>query len=145
MVENQLRSACARLEQIICRPVRALSLYRPIPHLFDGPLLINGRVNADASELRQWVIADTHGSWHHGDPLTRITQPAGPVLQLQLHPIWWGHEHMPAPERLQEFFASTTHDASAREASIFDINLAKALPMVRRQGIHALVGGGSRA
>ncbi len=145
MVENQLRPACTRIEQIICRPVRAFSLYRPIPRLFDGPLLIDGRVNADASELRAWLLSDAGGSWRNGDPLTQLKQPTGRVLQLLLHPLWWGHKHLPAPERLQEFFASATRDASAREAAIFDINLSKAVPAARRQGIHALLGKGSRA
>lgn len=144
MVENQLRPACARIEQIICRPVRAFSLYRPIPRLFDGPLLLDGRVNADAGELRAWLLSDAGGSWRDGDPLAKMQQPAGRILQLVLHPLWWGHKHLPAPERLQELFLSATHDASAREAAIFDINLSKAVPAARRQGILALVGKGSR-
>ena len=84
MVENQLRPACVRIEQIICRPVRAFSLYRPIPLLFGGPLLVNGRVNADARDLRAWVLSDAGGNWRNGDPLTQIRQPAGRVLQILL-------------------------------------------------------------
>lgn len=145
LVKNQLRPMCARLEQITGKPIRALSLYRPIPQLFNGPLLVDGRVNADASKLRQWLLMDAGGTWRHGDLLSRLAQPGGPVLQLLLHPLWWDHKHLPAPERLQAFFESATHDASTREAALFDINLAKAVPAIRRQGLYALVKGGSRA
>ncbi len=144
IVENQLRPACARIEQIICRPIRSLSLYRPIPLLLNGPMLVDGRVNADAQKLRQWLLMDIGGTWRHGDLLSRIAQPGGPVLQLLIHPLWWGQKHLPTPERLQEFFESATRDASAREAALFDINLAKAVPAARRLGIHALIGERSR-
>ncbi|MGH2509470.1 MAG: hypothetical protein ACRDHZ_18995, partial [Ktedonobacteraceae bacterium] len=82
---------------------------------------------------------DTGGTWRHGDLLSRIAQPGGPVLQLLLHPLWWDHQHVSAPERLQAFFEAATYNASAREAALFDINLAKAVPAIRRQGLHALM------
>lgn len=145
MAEKQVRTACERIEQIICRPVRALSLYRSIPLLYRGPLLIDGRVNADSRELHTWFLSDSAGHWGNGEPLSKFSRPAGPVLQLLLHPIWWNKEHLPAPHRLQEFFESTTRDKSAHDAGIFDIHLAKAVPAIRRQGIHALVSGGNRA
>lgn len=145
MIERQLRPACTRLEQIMCRPVRALALYRPLPQLFNGPLLVDGRVNADSRKLRQWMLMDAGGTWRHGNLLSRIAHANDPVLQLLLHPLWWGHTHLPASERLQEFFEQATHDASAREAALFDIHLAKAIPTARRQGLCTLIREGSRA
>lgn len=144
IAEKQVRAACERIEQIICRPVRSLSLYRPVPQLYNGPLLIDGRVNADTRDLRTCFLSDSAGYWRDGEPLSKISQPAGPILQILLHPIWWNKTHLSAPDRLQEFFESTTQDQSAREAGTFDISLAKALPTVRRQGICALVDGGVR-
>lgn len=145
IVEDQLRPACERVEQITYRPVRSLSFHRRVPQLFDGPLQVCGRVNADACVLRQQFLSDVEGNRWNGKPSSGITLPGGPVLQLLLHPIWWGDEHMPAPQRLQEFFDSVTQNKSAREASIFDIHLAKMLPAVRRQGIYALVSAGREA
>ena len=141
LIETEVRSACERVEQIICRPVRSLSFQRSIPLLFGGPLLLNGRVNADASELRTWCLSDSGGQCRHGDPITHIMGHGGPVLQMILHPIWWGEKHVLAPQRLQEFFDLATRGKSAREASIFDINLAKIIPTVRRQTIHTLMNG----
>src|SRR5258707_13236021 len=67
LIETEVRSACERVEQIICRPVRSLSFQRSIPLLFGGPLLLNGRVNADASELRTWYLSDSGGQFRNGD------------------------------------------------------------------------------
>ena len=145
LVESEIHAACERIEQIICRPVRSLSFQRAIPLLFGGSLLINGRINADASELREWCISDSAGDWRGTNPLAHLARPSGPALQLILHPIWWGDEHMLAPQRLQEFFEFATREKPAQEAGIFDINLAKTIPAVRRQGISSLFSGGARA
>lgn len=145
LVEAEIRAACEYVEQIICRPVRSLSFQRSIPLLFDGPLLINGRINADARELRTWCITDTGGRWRNGDPLAQIAHPSNSTLQMILHPIWWGDKHMPAPQRLQDFFEFATREKSSREASTFDINLAKTIPNVRRQAILTLMSREGKA
>jgi hypothetical protein len=144
LLESEIHTACDRVEQIICRPVRSLSFQRSIPFLFGGPLLLNGRINADSSELRAWWLSDSGGSCRHGEPLAQISEHNGPVLQMILHPIWWGERHILAPQRLQEYFDFATREKSAREAGIFDIHLAKTLPGVRRQTIHALMKGEER-
>jgi len=145
LVESEVHTACERIEQIICRPVRSVSFQRTIPLLSGGPLLINGRINADASELRAWCLSESGGHWHDSDPLSHLTSPSGTVLQMILHPIWWGDEHTLAPQRLQEFFEVATREKPAQEASIFDINLAKTIPTVRRQGVVSLFEGGRTA
>jgi len=144
-IESRLSAACELVEQIICRPIRSISLQRPIPLLFDGPLLIQKRVNADASELRSWYISDTGGQWKEKHPFSKTAKPRKQVLQFILHPIWWGETHLSAPQRLQGFFETATQHISPHEAGIFDINLAKTLPEVRRQGIYELVGRGAKA
>ncbi len=144
LAEAEIRAACECIEQITCRPVHSLSFQRPIPLLFGGHLLINGRVNADACELRSWCVSDSGGYWRNGNPISQMAQPGGPVLQLILHPIWWGDENMAAPQRLQEFFEFATNGQPSCDASIFDINLAKTIPAVRRQGIYALVSRGQK-
>lgn len=141
LVEAEIQAACERVEQIICRPVRSLSLQRSMPLLFNGPLLLNGRINADAYELRSWCLSDAGGLWRNGEPLAQITHGCGPVLQMILHPIWWGEHHVLAPQRLQEFFDSATNGKSSREAGIFDINLARTVPTVKRQTIYSLLRG----
>ena len=144
LIESEIHLACERIEQIICRPVRSLSFQRTIPLLSGGPLLINGCINADSEELREWCLSDSGGKWSKSDPLSQLTHPTGPMLQLILHPIWWGDEQKPAPQRLQEFFELATREKSPRDASLFDIDLAKTLPAVRRQGIYTLLGEGDQ-
>jgi len=144
IVDMQTRKVCERIEQIICRPVRSISFHRPILQLSNGPLLVAGRINADAQELRARCLSDAEGLWRGGEPVARLSQPENAVVQLILHPIWWGEKHVPASQRLQTFFELTTGDKVARDASIFDIELAKTIPAVRRQGIYELVGGGNR-
>lgn len=141
LVESEIHTSCERIEQIICRPVRSVSFQRALPLLFGGSLLINGRINADAGELRRWCLSESGGDWHKMHPLTQLASPAGPVLQLIIHPIWWGEEHTRAPQRLQEFFEAATREKAVQEACIFDINLAKMIPAVRRQGVSSLSVG----
>ncbi|HEX7734243.1 MAG TPA: hypothetical protein VF458_05260 [Ktedonobacteraceae bacterium] len=141
LLETEICAACDRVEQITCRPIRSISFQRPLPLLFGGPLLLSGRVNADAGELRQWCLSDAGGNCHYGDPVKLIAGHGGPVVQMVLHPIWWGERHALAPQRLQEFFDFATRDKSAREASAFDLNLAKTVPTIRRQTLHALMNG----
>jgi hypothetical protein len=144
IIDMRLRTACERLEQIICCPVRSISLQRPMPLLFNGPLLIQRRVNADSRELRNWYVSDTGGDWHEQNLLSRTAKPQKQILQFVLHPIWWGETYLSAPQRLQGFFELTTKDKGPREAGIFDIHLAKTLPEVRRQGIYELLSRGGR-
>lgn len=134
----RLQTACERLEQLICRPVRVISFQRSLPLLFNGPLLFEGRINADARDLRVWWISDAKGEWRGGEPIASLRRPRYAILQMLLHPIWWGQTHLPAPQRLQEYFDAMTGEKHPRDAGLFDINLARALPDVRRQGIHAL-------
>ncbi|HET8845187.1 MAG TPA: hypothetical protein VFN35_27175, partial [Ktedonobacteraceae bacterium] len=141
----RLHTACERLEQLICRPVRTISFQRSIPLLFNGPLSFEGRLNADSRELRGWCISDAEGEWSNGEPIASITRLQSPILQLLLHPIWWGKTHLPAPQRLQEFFDLVTGEKHPRDAGIFDINLARTLPAVRRQGICSIRSRGVKA
>ncbi len=145
IVEQQLHIARKKIEEITKQPVLSLSFHHSIPQLLGGPLLIDGLVNADALPLQQWIISDNAGIWRDGEPISTIATPKSPILQLVIQPIWWGEHHLSAPERLQEFFDSATWHKSPQEASVFDINLARTIPPVRRQGIYALVGGGKKA
>ncbi len=138
IIELRIRVARERIEQIICRPVRTISLQRQLPLFFNGPLMLEKLVNADAQELRQWYISDAGGEWREGEPLATITNPRSHLLQLILHPAWWGYTNLSAQQRLQELFDIATYDKQPREAGLFDIDLAKTVPAVRRQGVSAL-------
>jgi hypothetical protein len=124
-VERQIEAACKRLEQAIAQPVRSISFHRPMQQFLHGPLMICGRVNAYAQELMMWYLSDSKGCWREGEPLSKLLKPEKPLLQLLIHPIWWGDEHMSLEDRVQEFFNTETRGRSRHYSETFDANLAK--------------------
>jgi hypothetical protein len=135
-MEAKIHSACEALENIIGLPVRSISFHRPIPPFFGGPLMIGGRVNAYAKELMTWYLSDSKGYWREGEPLTKLIGASKPLLQLLIHPIWWGNEHMLPEDRLQEFFNTETQGQSYQYLKALDTALAGTIPAVRRRGFH---------
>ncbi|MFL6352712.1 MAG: hypothetical protein ACJ74Z_12810 [Bryobacteraceae bacterium] len=132
-LESDIESACRELEECVGSPVRSLSFHRPIPWLLRGPLLIGSRVNAYAAELMAWYLSDSKGCWREGEPIPKLRQPPGHILQLLTHPIWWGDRHLPPAERLDEFVRERTAGLSGSQAAEFDQALASTLPGVQRQ------------
>lgn len=133
-IESKIHSACGRLEATIEAEVQSISSHRPLPQLLRGPLIVAGRVNAYSKELMAWYLSDSKGTWREGEPLPRLQHPDQPLLQLLIHPIWWGNEHGPAPERLQAFFEASTQGGSREQINAFDASLSNHLG-VRRKGI----------
>jgi hypothetical protein len=132
--EARLAEDCDRLEEMLGGPVRSLSFHRPLRHWVGGPLyLAGGRVNAYAGELMGWYLSDSAGRWREGEPLARLAEPRGPLLQLLTHPVWWGERHLPAAEMLEEFFRGATAGMTAGQAAAFDGALAAQLS-IRRSG-----------
>jgi hypothetical protein len=132
-VEPRVRSAAARLEDLIGRRIESVSFHRPIPELIGGPLMVAGRVNAYAAELMQWYVSDSRARWRDGDPLPKLRQPAGDLLQLLIHPIWWGREHREDADRLEDFFQQATRGMPSLERQSYSDALASHLP-IRRAG-----------
>lgn len=99
----KIDSACKELENIIGLPVSAFSFHRPPDEYLRGRLTISNRVNAYAEELMKWYLSDSKGRWKCGEPLPKLLRPEKPLLQLLIHPIWWGNEHMSGKERVQAF------------------------------------------
>lgn len=137
-IEPKIHSACHRLETTIEAEVRSISSHRPLPPLLRGPLIVAGRVNAYSKELMAWYLSDSKGTWREGEPLPRLQNPDQPLLQLLIHPIWWGNEHRPAQDRLQAFFEASIQGDSPEQIKAFDASLSNHLG-IRRKGI--AVGG----
>lgn len=133
-VESLIVRDCKRLEDVIGSPVHSMSFHRPVPWLLRGPLLVCGKVNAYAAPLMGWYLSDSKGSWRAGEPLSQLCDPAGAVLQLLTHPIWWGSEHQHPAERLEFFFRTETSRMTAQEADGFDRLLVTVVPGIRRSG-----------
>ncbi len=142
-VEAKIATACKHLEQITNQPVLSISFHRPMPQFLRGSLFVAGRVNAYARELMDWYLSDSKGYWREGEPLPKLLRPDKPLLQLLIHPFWWGDVHSSPEDRLQEFFATETQRQSRQYVEAFDADLAKTVPAVQRRGFHctASLGG----
>jgi hypothetical protein len=122
------------LESVTKVPVRSVSFHRPAQRLVRGPLLVGGKVNGYAADLMGWYLSDSAGRWREGAPLPMLLRPRKPVLQLLIHPFWWGSSHMPAADRLQSFFEAETAGMGAEFAAEFDDRLSYTIRAVRRSG-----------
>lgn len=107
-IEAKINSACKELEHIISVPVLAVSFHRPLEKHQRGSLMIGNRVNAYAEELMKWYLSDSSGCWKYGEPLPKLLRSDKTLLQLLIHPIWWGDEHMLREKRLRAFVLEET-------------------------------------
>ena len=125
---------CCRLEYIIGSKIQSISFHRPIPKYINGPTYIGGRINAYASDLMNWYLSDSKGAWREGEPLAIIKNYKNKnnrILQLLVHPIWWGIEGGTASKKLQEFFDNRTIGMSIEDKDSFDNKLSKHLTVTR--------------
>ena len=133
-VERVVAAARDGLADVLGEPVRSFAFHRPIPRFLRGPLQVAGMVNAYAAELMADYISDSKANWREGDPLARILRPPRGVLQVVIHPIWWGPAHQAGPERLQSFFETRTVGQAPESPAAYSDALARAVPAVRRAG-----------
>ena len=125
---------CSRLEDILNSVVKSISFHRPISEYLNGPIYIGDRVNTYASDLMNNYLSDSKGIWREGEPLTMIKNyrnKTDVILQLLVHPIWWGCEGVTASEKLQEYFENRTIGMSQKDKSYFDNELSKHLTVIR--------------
>jgi hypothetical protein len=134
LLAHHVRLEASLLESVSRIPVKSVSFHRPAQHMLPGPLLIAGRVNGYAAELMGWYLSDSAGRWREGAPVPMLLQPRKRMLQLLIHPFWWGPTHMPAADRLQDFFQAETAGMSADFAAEFDNRLSQTIRAVRRSG-----------
>jgi hypothetical protein len=88
--DQEIAAACVRLEQAIDTEVRSVSFHLPSPGLIGGPLHVANRVNAYAKPLLEWYLSDSRGRWREGEPMLTLDTPRSSILQILVHPLWWG-------------------------------------------------------
>lgn len=103
VIDQETVAAADQLARAVGTPVKSVSFHRPIATFIRGPLRVAGLVNAYAAELMHWYLSDSDGCWRQGEPLAQLADAQGPMLQLLVHPIWWGPDHLPAGGRLAAF------------------------------------------
>lgn len=127
----EINSSIQLLEDIISSNVHSISFHRPLRQFIRGPLFMSGRVNAYSAELMEWYLSDSKGNWRNGEPLPMLENPNKGILQLLIHPIWWGKWHMSASDRLQSFFEIRTERLLDDEIIDFDDKLSSHLGVSR--------------
>jgi hypothetical protein len=133
-LETQAVAARDHLAAAAGAPVRSISFHRPPPAMLQGPRMIAGCVNAYAADLMDSYISDSKGSWRTGEPMALLEQSRSPILQLLVHPIWWGESHSSAQDRLEEFFTTASSGLSPERRDELDQALRAMVPAVRRRG-----------
>jgi hypothetical protein len=123
---------CRVLSDLTGQPVRSVSFHRPMPQFLKGEFTVAGRTNAYSAVLMESYMSDSKGEWRHGEPLPRLRAAVAPVLQLLVHPIWWGVRPMTPRERLEAFYLDATAELTSAARARFDADLALAVPAVRR-------------
>ena len=123
---------CQIISDITSEPVRSVSFHRPVPQFLKGELTLAGRTNAYAAVLMESYISDSKGEWRSGEPLPYLQAETRPIVQLLIHPIWWGACHMNTRERLEEFYLDAINGQTTAAAAKFDADLAFTVPAVHR-------------
>lgn len=132
-VQADIDNSIKMIENVIGKTVKSISFHRPIPELINGPLYVNGCVNAYAKELMGWYLSDSKGRWREGEPSLKLSEPTKPLLQFLVHPFWWRDEHVSAPDVLQIFFKNKTKGLNDVEMDRFDKDLATHLTILRNE------------
>jgi hypothetical protein len=99
--EEELPSLRDRLGAAAGAPVRSLSFHRPPPGRLRGPERIAGMVNAYGAPLMRTYLSDSKGRFAAGDPLRVLSAVPGPLVQVLIHPVWWGERHAHPRQRLR--------------------------------------------
>ncbi len=130
-IEPKIATACKKLEKIIGKPVKSISFHRPLQKYLRGPLMVADRINAYSKELMDRYLSDSKGRWREGEPLPMMLNSDKMLIQLLIHPIWWGDEHKSPADRIQAFFEVRTNRFSVDEMKKYDEALAINLEIMR--------------
>lgn len=134
-LEEQLVRDSHTVERVTGRPVYSFSFHRqgekiPGSH---NQMIIHGIVNTFSSEMgtvsNGRYIADSRGIWSP-DPMPALAQFAKTkaLVQLVVHPIWWGETHMNANERVGELYSDLVRGKPVSYAEDAEVRLRRALP-----------------
>lgn len=119
VVEKEIERAAERVAAASGEVVRSVSFHRPIETFLRGPLIVAGLINAYAAELMVWYLSDSNACWREGEPIPILMAPRHSVLQMLVHPIWWGTEHMPYEDRLSAYHAKRSYALGDLDDRIF--------------------------
>lgn len=100
---SQILAEANIIEDIVGGPIHSVSFHRPCPTFLGGASHIDRLVNAYGSELMKWYLSDSRCSWRE-NPAAAIEEHRHDLLQILIHPVWWGPAHMSGGARLEALF-----------------------------------------
>lgn len=149
-VKKSIIPACEKLEDAIGSPVLSFAFHKtgraedPKNRLYGMPLKIFDKVNAYAAKLTGFTqkptpslkryFSDSSGCFRE-PPLEKLKNYNEPLLQLLIHPIWWGH-YQESRHNLFAFFEEKVQEhreelrSKIKEAINVDVKLC---PLVWNQ------------
>lgn len=107
---HDIASACETFGEVLGTPVRSVSFHLPVQDLLRGPLRVAGRVSGYAEDLFRWYISDSRARWREGPPIESLANPRSHLLQILVHPVWWGEENVRPELRLRELVLELAKD-----------------------------------
>ena len=126
-LETKINASCRKIEKVISRDVLSVSFHQPPDECLGGPFRIAGRVNAYSKELMEWYRSDSKGRWICGEPLPQLSTLKIPLLQLLIHPVWWGEKHASKEERLRAFVAEENRGKPLEDAEKLKKNIIETI------------------
>lgn len=120
--EADIDAACEVLSELLGAPIRSVSFHLPVPELIRGPLHVGSRVSAYAAPLMGWYISDSRARWREGAPIDQVRRRRNSVLQVLVHPMWWGEENVRPAIRLRDILA----ELAPHVGESFDVLRARA-------------------
>jgi hypothetical protein len=113
--------ACDTFAELLGTPVRSVSFHLPVQDLLRGPLRVAGRVSGYAEDLFRWYISDSRARWREGAPIASLDKPRSHLLQILVHPVWWGEGHLAPELRLRELVRELAEERGEPYEKVRDV------------------------
>lgn len=83
--------------------IHSVSFHLPTVEQMNLPIFFNSLANAYGNPLMNWYLSDSRARWREGNPLQSLENPRGRILQVLIHPIWWGEQNVRPSDRMRDF------------------------------------------
>jgi|TARA_B100001013_G_scaffold173593_1_gene104301 hypothetical protein len=131
-INNAINRDIKKITKVCGTEVNSISFHRPLQKFLYGETYICGCLNAYSSELMEFYISDSQGSWREGNPLTSLSKFDSSVGQILTHPIWWAEKHMTPTQTLKNHLARQTKTMTRNESANYKEILKQTVPGVRQ-------------
>jgi hypothetical protein len=117
---EDIARACDGFGELLGTAVRSVSFHLPVQDLLRGPLRVAGRVSGYAEDLFRWYLSDSRARWREGPPIESLAKPRSHVLQILVHPVWWGERNVRPEHRLRDLVVELAQERGERYETVRD-------------------------